>query len=124
MTPFSLREVTDRLRFHFWLFRDHLADRLGGSTHREDVFARIYQANQWGDPESVSGEGSNEAATEAARRELPLLFRKYGIRSLVDAACGDFHWMRRIVDSVDKYVGVHIVPTLIDQDRKRTRLNF
>jgi hypothetical protein len=118
MISFNLRRATDRLRFYFWVFRDRVADGLRGRNHRAGVFARIYQGNQWGDRESVSGEGSNETATQAARRQLPLLFSKHRIRSMVDAACGDFHWMRQIVDSVERYVGVDIVPQLIDQNQR------
>ena len=112
----GMRELLNRLRFRFWVLRDSVSDALRGKKHREDIFGRIYSGNQWGDRESVSGEGSNEAATQSVRRELPLLFRRHGIRSLLDAPCGDFRWMRGIVDSVDRYFGVDIVPELIEHN--------
>jgi hypothetical protein len=112
----GMRELLNRLRFRFWVLRDGVSDAFRGTKHREDIFGRIYSGNQWGDRESVSGEGSNQAATQSVRRELPLLFRRYGIQSLLDAPCGDFRWMRGIVDSLDHYFGVDIVPELIQHN--------
>jgi hypothetical protein len=63
MIPPTLRELMNRLRFRLWVFRDAVSDALRGKKHREGIFGRIYTGNQWGDRESVSGEGSNEAAT-------------------------------------------------------------
>ena len=111
-----MRELLNRLRFRFWVLRDSLSDALHGKKHREDVFARIFAGNQWGDRESFSGQGSNQGATEAVRRELPLLLRRHGVRSLLDAACGDFRWMQTIVGSVERYCGVDIVAELIEQN--------
>jgi SAM-dependent methyltransferase len=45
---------------------------------------------------------------------------KNGIRSVVDCGCGDFSVGRRIVAATDvKYVGVDVVPELIEHHRKR-----
>ena len=42
--------------------------------------------------------------------------RKLGIRTIVDAACGDFNWMRHIVCNSDiKYQGFDIVEELINK---------
>lgn len=106
-------QVADRLRFRLWRFRDAVHDRLRGKAHRQGVFSRIHAGNLWGDPHSVSGGGSSPAATRAIRRELPALFRRRGIRSVLDAPCGDFLWMREVVHALDRYVGVDIVPDLV-----------
>jgi hypothetical protein len=47
-------------------------------------------------------------------RDLDRLIRDFGVQSVLDAACGDFNWMRDIsLDEVD-YVGCDIVDGLID----------
>jgi hypothetical protein len=118
MIPTGLRELINRLRFRFWMLRDALSDTIHGTKHREGIFGRIYRGNEWGDRESVSGAGSNEAATRAVRRELPLLLQRYGIRSLLDAPCGDFRWMREVVGALDRYIGVDIVADLIERNTR------
>jgi hypothetical protein len=109
----TVTALVDRLRLHSWRFRDTLQDQMRGTAHRQDVFQRIYAGNLWGDAESLSGGGSGTSATDAIRRELPHLFERWGIRSLLDAPCGDFHWMQHVVGALDRYVGVDIVPDLI-----------
>jgi hypothetical protein len=121
------RPFIDRLRLQAWRLRDSARDRVVGRRHRREVFQRIYDQNLWGDPESVSGIGSGTFATETIRRELPTLFERYGIRSLLDAPCGDFYWMQHIVRSLDRYVGVDIVPQLIERNSMRhgtSRVSF
>jgi len=73
----------------------------------------------WGDPESVSGSGSGSAATSVIRGELPGLFQRYGVRSVLDAPCGDFYWIEEIAKALDLYVGVDIVPDLIKRNETR-----
>lgn len=74
------------------------------------IFTRIYQENLWGDSESRSGSGSNDLQTERIRAELPNMIGKFGITSLLDIPCGDFHWMKLVdLNGVD-YCGADIVP--------------
>jgi SAM-dependent methyltransferase len=50
---------------------------------------------------------------------LPRLLRRLGARSLLDAGCGDFHWMAHVeLDGVE-YIGVDVVPELIEENRRR-----
>ena len=88
---------------------------------RKDVFRSIYERNKWGNAESRSGHGSSLAATERLRAELPRLLKRFGIRSILDAPCGDFHWMARsrVHHLVDRYHGLDIVPNLIEANRRR-----
>lgn len=80
---------------------------------RRRTFARIHASNHWGDSESLSGGGSTLTETEAVRRALPELFRRHGIRSLLDVPCGDFNWMQHVAPAVDEYIGADIVPALV-----------
>jgi hypothetical protein len=108
-----VKRIIDDTRFQLWRLRDSLRDRVRGKAHRQAAFQRIYEQNLWGDPESVSGIGSGSAATSLIRRELPGLFQRYGVRSVLDAPCGDFYWMSDVARMLDRYVGVDIVPDLI-----------
>lgn len=81
-------------------------------------FERIQRTNLWGAATSVSGLGSEDAATAAVRDALPALLQRFGVRSLLDAPCGDAGWIGRIGIDVD-YTGIDIVPSLIDANNSR-----
>jgi hypothetical protein len=81
-------------------------------------FERIEQTNLWGAASSVSGLGSEDAATAVIRDALPLLLQRLGAHSLLDAPCGDAGWIGRIKLDLD-YTGVDIVPSLIAANRQR-----
>lgn len=83
----------------------------------EAVFSDIYRKNAWADPESVSGRGSTLGRTEVIRRELPQLLGSVGARSLLDAPCGDFNWMRYVALGDIAYIGADVVPELIARNR-------
>lgn len=114
----AITRLVNRVRFGGWRLRDRLQDQVRGRLHRQAVFQRIYEHNLWGDAESASGSGSGTVATDAIRRALPGLFERYGIRSLLDAPCGDFHWMQHVVGSLDRYVGADIVPALVERNAR------
>ena len=86
---------------------------------REEVFNLIYQHNIWGAPESRSGAGSSLAATEHIRRELPILFKDYGVKSILDIPCGDLNWMSTIISSDMRYIGADIVDELISNNQRK-----
>lgn len=89
-----------------------------GPPDMKGIFSDIYRNNWWADSESVSGRGSTLARTETIRRELPTLLKSVGARSLLDAPCGDFNWMR-YVDLADiAYIGADVVPELIARNRQ------
>jgi hypothetical protein len=85
----------------------------------DSVFGGIYRANAWGNAESVSGCGSSLPATAQIREVLPSIVKDYHIRSIVDAPCGDFNWMKEVALDLDQYTGVDIVPELIENNRLR-----
>ncbi|MER7013809.1 class I SAM-dependent methyltransferase [Saccharopolyspora sp. NPDC000359] len=98
-------------------FREHrerLADQDTGG-----VFRYIYEQNLWGSPESVSGLGSEGAATEHIRAEVPALLRRWQVRSLADVPCGDFGWLSTTNLGVTSYFGADIVPELVERNRQR-----
>lgn len=87
-------------------------------TSRATVFSEIYRTNAWRDPESVSGRGSTLARTSVITSQLPVLLQELNAASLIDAACGDFNWMRYVDLGSIKYIGVDIVPDLIARNRQ------
>lgn len=86
---------------------------------RRRKFSDIFRQRFWGDGESVSGPGSSLAETGVVREELGRIVREFGVRTLLDAPCGDFHWMSRADFALDRYVGVDIVPELVRGNRER-----
>lgn len=86
---------------------------------RHRVFQRIFQDNLWGNAESVSGEGSNLDRTTAIRLALPGLLARHGVRSMLDAPCGDFYWMKELSLNLDSYVGIDIVADLVAKNTER-----
>jgi len=91
----------------------------GGPKYLEGIFAEIYQGNLWGEAESVSGPGSSLAETAAVRRELPGLLAELGVRTLLDAPCGDCRWIFETPLGLDLYVGADVVPALIESNVAR-----
>lgn len=55
--------------------------------------------------ETTCGPGSLLSATRAVRDWLPGALKRLGVRSLLDAPCGDRNWIR-VVDLPCSYVGV------------------
>lgn len=82
-------------------------------------FGFVYHMNLWRNTESHSGEGSTLAYTENLRAQLPALFRKYNIRSVFDAPCGDYHWFRHIERDGITYLGGDIVRPLAERNQHR-----
>jgi hypothetical protein len=82
------------------------------SAH-EAVFTRIHAQAEWGAGESVSGPGSGVARTAGIRELLPGLLHELDVEVLLDAGCGDFHWLGLAELPVRRYVGIDVVPELI-----------
>jgi hypothetical protein len=94
------------------------------SQSLQATFTAIFQANGWGDAESVSGPGSTESRGEDFRQELVALLDAWQVRSIVDAPCGDFNWMRhvladRLLPPPLSYTGIDIVEDLIARNAHR-----
>ena len=84
------------------------------SRAQRATFTAIFNERGWGDIESVSGPGSTEARGADFRDELIALIDRWQIRSIVDAPCGDFNWMRHVLAARDlPYTGIDIVEELI-----------
>ncbi|HEY7871883.1 MAG TPA: class I SAM-dependent methyltransferase [Rudaea sp.] len=84
---------------------------------RETAFSRIFRDNAWGSDESRSGLGSTLHTTQRLRMLLPALLRGLNVRSMLDAPCGDFNWMRHVDLGDTRYVGCDIVGEIVLANR-------
>lgn len=83
----------------------------------KDKFSEVYAKNIFGGLDSRSGAGSDLVQTEIIRREIPRVLKQYGIRSMLDAPCGDWFWMREVNLEIRQYTGVDIVEAAIARNR-------
>lgn len=83
------------------------------------VFEEIYQSNFWGSAESRSGPGSELASAENVMRELPILLRELGVRTMLDLPCGDFNWMNHTDLGDVSYTGADVVEAIIDVNNRK-----
>src|SRR5436189_239279 len=91
--------------------RHSLTDK--DSVERSAVFTDIHDKNYWRSTGTISGPGSEFDETADVRALLPELVERLGIRSLLDAPCGDFHWMSKISLGSCQYIGAEVVPQLV-----------
>jgi hypothetical protein len=86
----------------------------------EERFTAIHTSNYWGDAYSLSGSGSNLESTKNITEQLPVLINKFNISSILDAPCGDFYWMKNVLNKVNViYLGGDIVEKIIDSNNKK-----
>jgi hypothetical protein len=91
-----------------------------GSDDPKLVFTNIFQKNWWNNGESRSGWGAELRRTVSIRAALPGFVERHSIRSLLDAPCGDFHWMQHVKWPAGfRYVGADIVHDLILDNRRK-----
>jgi hypothetical protein len=91
-----------------------------GTDNPKQVFTNIFKRNWWNNGESRSGWGAELKRTVAIRAELPKFVLRHSIGSLLDAPCGDFHWMKHTEWPPGfKYVGADIVHDLITDNRRK-----
>lgn len=83
------------------------------------VFSDIHRTRGWGEGESVSGPGSTRERAASFLPELVALVGALEVHTLLDVPCGDFNWAGPLADSVPRYIGVDIVPGLVEANRRR-----
>jgi hypothetical protein len=80
----------------------------------KNIFEDIAVRNRWDSDESRSGPGSELLYTLNLRSQLEVFVRKFAIRTLFDAPCGDFNWMQAVrFPSELNYIGGDIAGSLI-----------
>jgi len=97
------------------------------SLKPEDRFDYIYNTNFWTSNQSVSGIGSELNNTINIRNEIKKLIIDYNIKNILDAPCGDFNWIKYILNKNINYIGGDIVKDLINKNNikyKKQNIKF
>ena len=94
----------------------------------EDVFEEIYRKRLWGSAlyqdqpnghSFHSGSGSRGLAAKYYVSLVRDFITDHGIRSAVDIGCGDFSVASGFTDSLESYVGVDVVGSVIAENERR-----
>lgn len=92
--------------------------------NKKKLFSEIYKKNMWNSKETRSGEGSEFKYTANLRIFLPKIISHFKIKVIIDAPCGDFNWMKHIIKNKNlKYIGLDIVPKIINANKKNYSQN-
>ena len=81
-----------------------------------DVFERIYRNNAW---DQGSGPGSSAANTIEYRAFVSRFIEANGISSVTDLGCGDWQFSRFFDWSGVEYLGLDVVPEIVERNRSR-----
>jgi hypothetical protein len=118
------RTLIKIVRYPYKRLQDRRYENLIRNENRSKIFTIIYKRNTWGNFESFSGDGSSFLYTENLRRHLPELFKAFAIKTVYDAPCGDFNWMKEVVSKTGiNYIGADIVAPLIERLKKNDARN-
>jgi glycosyltransferase involved in cell wall biosynthesis len=92
-----------------------LATEAKETNDLEKHFTTIYEKNVWNGKESRSGTGSDLVNTAFLRPLLVEVINSLNIESVLDLPCGDFNWMRRVIEQlqIKEYLGGDIIPAMI-----------
>jgi len=105
------------LQFPSSLKRRFRCSNTSTGTSISDRFNKIYEKNIWRSKETVSGGGSELHYTETLREWLINRLPELDVKVFVDAPCGDFNWMSKVLPEVDvDYLGLDIVGPLIQNN--------
>jgi hypothetical protein len=77
-------------------------------------FSEVYSRNLFFGFESRSGRGSGSEETQVLRKKLPSLLKQLNVSTVLDAPCGDMHWIKDVNLNEVSYTGADIVPELVD----------
>ena len=111
-----LKEIYHVVTAFVWKQKRKLRSLVLMAFSRESIFNHYYRANKWGALESKSGEGSCIDETEEVREYIVKIIETCSVKTILDAPCGDFNWMRMVnLDGV-RYTGADIVKELISSN--------
>ena len=97
-------------------------ERFKNLDNRE-IFSTIYKDNLWGTHEPrrfYSGTGSNEHEITNSYVKMILDYFKEDFHALkfLDLGCGDFNIGRQLYADAKSYLGIDVVPALIERNKK------
>ena len=113
--PPSLMKIIAASRWRHWKNKTN-----------EEIFSEIYSEKCWGESQTdvspfYSGGGSHgeDIVKEYVEVVKGLIHSQKNIKTLVDLGCGDFNIGSKLVENVEKYVGVDVVPDLIEFNQSK-----
>jgi len=80
------------------------------------VFTEIYNRNVWG---GGSGHGSAASVTSPYRAYVERFVRENKVGTIVDLGCGDWQFSHLIDWNGAKYIGLDVVPSVVEANRRR-----
>ena len=84
----------------------------------KEIFDRIYEKNLWQSSETISSKSSEFIIAQNLLLYLTVLLKKYNVKTVVDAPCGDYNWILHLDYRFEKYTGIDIVQKLIEKNKK------
>jgi SAM-dependent methyltransferase len=82
-----------------------------------EIFGEIYATNQWGPDEFDSGAGSYGEPARIFAECVINFIKGRRVKIVVDLGCGNFAVGKRIAPQCERYIGVDVVPALIERNR-------
>ncbi len=93
--------------------------KIFSNTSQKDKFELIYKTNFWSSKESKSGYGSEKSNTINIKKGIINIINDNKIKKILDAPCGDFNWIKDILNDKLQYIGADIVKDLINENLKK-----
>jgi hypothetical protein len=85
----------------------------------KEKFSVVYEKNIFDGKVSRSGNGSDDIQTQIIQKVIPGIVSEFGVKSFLDAPCGDWFWMQKVTLPATSYLGVDIVNDMIESNKKR-----
>jgi SAM-dependent methyltransferase len=94
------------------------SERIKASGDLKKIFTYIYRENVWGGERGqlYSGPGSHESVSKQYIEIVNDFIKQRDVKTVIDVGCGDFRVWRLLDTSSIHYIGIDIVPDLIDRN--------
>jgi len=125
----------NKLNINYWLRKIYTSKLyqllpINKTLLKKIIFTSIYKSKHWvRNPNdlsnefiSVSGPGSNTHSEQYKNliKNFNIIINKYDIKSIIDIPCGDFLWIKKIIQEKKiKYLGIDIVEELIQENKSK-----
>ncbi len=107
-------------RYSFFSFKKNILHSFLHQMPHKRLFTLFYEKNIWGNAESASGTGSTLHETVIIRSKLIDVIKQFNIKTMLDIPCGDFNWMKLVVNEIDiHYTGGDIVGKIIKRNKEQ-----
>jgi len=103
---------------HFFQSPPEDPDAFFMNKQSSNPFTTIYDSHEW-QGESLSGPGSDGERTIEFREYLARFLAERRIRKVVDFGCGDWSYSKLMNWSGIEYLGVDVVPSVIERNQRR-----